>query len=165
MLVLDLFHPSKISHLFANDTGTCGYQGYDHTSGCRATCAEDLRRRLGGTSVNFSVRGSYGPLRLPVLAVTVKNDVGGAASGSPGSPPYDPDHLPDTPCSSSRWTRTARFGRFLPCPARPFSLFGRGGIHDFIFEVCSSFRRVTPCHVADRPETALTRGFNPTDCP
>jgi hypothetical protein len=35
--------------------------------------------------------------------------------------------------------------RFLPCPR---GLPGRVGIHDFTFEACSSFTRVTACTVA-----------------
>src|ERR1700680_2265172 len=77
------------------------------------------------------------------------------APASPRSPPYYPDHLPDMPRSLPRWTRTGTFGRFLSCPARPSPLFRRVGIHDFTFEACSSFTRVTACQVAHPPEVGF----------
>jgi hypothetical protein len=54
------------------------------------------------------------------------------------------------PCSLPRWTGQVLVG-FFPA-ARPSPNNGRVGIHNFTFEACSSFTRVTACKVAARPK-------------
>ena len=57
-------------------------------------------------------------------------------------------HLPDMPSSLPRWIRTsAHIGCFL-VPHRPSPYLGRVGIHNFPFEACSRFTRVTACRFA-----------------
>jgi hypothetical protein len=50
--------------------------------------------------------------------------------------------------------------------ARPSPVNRRVGIHDFTFEACSSFTRVTACKVACPPKGGcLSRGFDPASYP
>jgi len=49
---------------------------------------------------------------------------------------------------------------------RPSPVNRRVGIHNFTFEACSSFTRVTACKVACPPKGGLlSRGFDPASCP
>ncbi|GEM_PF-6928225 len=50
-------------------------------------------------------------------------------------------------------------------PVRPSPLFRRVGVHDFTFEACSSFTRVTACRVAQPPEVALVTRLRPGPLP
>ena len=62
--------------------------------------------------------------------------------------------LPGMPCSLPRWTEpvllsvTSRLVLPSPFPRRV-------GVHDFAFEACSSFTRVTACRVARPPYSGL----------
>ena len=64
--------------------------------------------------------------------------------------------LPGMPCSLPRWTEpvllsvTSRLVLPSPFPRRV-------GVHDFAFEVCSNFTRVTACRVARPPYSGLCR--------
>src|SRR5713101_2161291 len=50
--------------------------------------------------------------------------------------------------------------------ARPSPVNRRVGIHNFTFEACSSFTRVTACRVACPPKGGLlSRGFDPASYP
>src|SRR5712692_6693817 len=50
--------------------------------------------------------------------------------------------------------------------ARPSPFNGRVGIHNFTFEACSSFTRVTACKIARPPKGGLlSRGFDPASYP
>ena len=50
--------------------------------------------------------------------------------------------------------------------ARPSPVNRRVGIHDFTFEACSSFTRVTACKIACPPKGGLlSRGFDPASYP
>src|SRR5713226_8977476 len=50
--------------------------------------------------------------------------------------------------------------------ARPSPFNGRVGIHNFTFEACSSFTRVTACKIACPPKGGLlSRGFDPASYP
>jgi len=68
---------------------------------------------------------------------------------SRASPNY-PDHLADMPFPLPRWTEPVHASvasrSVLPSP-----LFRRVGIHDFTFEACSGFTRVTACQLAPSP--------------
>src|SRR5205085_5208828 len=49
---------------------------------------------------------------------------------------------------------------------RPSPVNRRVGIHNFTFEACSSFTRVTACRIARPPKSGLlSRGFDPASCP
>src|SRR5437763_8122268 len=49
---------------------------------------------------------------------------------------------------------------------RPSPVNRRVGIHDFTFEACSSFTRVTACRIACPPKSGLlSRGFVLASCP
>ena len=50
-------------------------------------------------------------------------------------------------------------------PVRPSPLFRRVGVHDFTFEACSSFTRVTACRVAQPPEVAFVTRLRPGPLP
>src|SRR5947209_5837411 len=49
---------------------------------------------------------------------------------------------------------------------QPSPVNRRVGIHNFTFEACSSFTRVTACRIARPPKSGLlSRGFDPASCP
>jgi hypothetical protein len=50
-------------------------------------------------------------------------------------------------------------------PVQPSPLFRRVGVHDFTFEACSSFTRVTACRVAQPPEVAFVTRLRPGPLP
>src|SRR5579862_2689120 len=86
-------------------------------------------------------------------------------------PPPDPGlpQLPRPPFLHAVLTTPAdRTGacRFLSLSARPSPVNRRVGIHDFTFEACSSFTRVTACKIARPPKGGLlSRGFGLVSCP
>ena len=47
---------------------------------------------------------------------------------------------------------------------RPSPNLRRVGIHDFTFEACSGFTRVTAHRIAQPPKRPLSRGSSPNDC-
>jgi len=50
-------------------------------------------------------------------------------------------------------------------PVQPSPLFRRVGIHDFTFEACSGFTRVTACRVAQPPKVAFVTRLRPAPLP
>ena len=57
-------------------------------------------------------------------------------------------HFPDMPSSIPRWIRTSASIGCFPVLLRPSPNIGRVGFHDFTFEACSRFTRVTACRFA-----------------
>ncbi len=57
-------------------------------------------------------------------------------------------HFPDMPSSLPRWTRTSSRIGFFTVLLRPSPNIGRVGVHNFTFEACSRFTRVTACRFA-----------------
>src|SRR6266851_4483313 len=56
--------------------------------------------------------------------------------------------------------------RLSSLSARPSPVNRRVGIHNFTFEACSSFTRVTACKIARPPKGGLlSRGFDPASYP
>ena len=55
--------------------------------------------------------------------------------------------------------------RLLPRPTRPSPLFRRVGVHDFTFEACSGFTRVTACRIAQPPKAAFVTRLRPARLP
>ena len=80
------------------------------------------------------------------LAVALKGSLGVAAQNA--------ICLPNMPCSLPRWTEPVlvSVASRLVLPS-PFPR--RVGVHDFAFEACSSFTRVTACRVARPPYSGL----------
>ena len=85
-----------------------------------------------------------------------------------------PDHLLCMPCSLPRWIGSGacrlRVWRapapgFFPVRAGLPRHQGRVGIHNFPFEACSSFTRVTACRVARPPNRGLCREAPPGRLP
>ena len=64
-------------------------------------------------------------------------------------------YFPDMPSSLPRWTRSsASIGSFLVL-LRPSPNIGRVGVHNFTFEACSRFTRVTACRFAANLKVVL----------
>src|ERR1035438_10796155 len=56
--------------------------------------------------------------------------------------------------------------RYSSLSARPSPVNWRVGVHDFTFEACSSFTRVTACKIARPPKGGLlSRGSGPASYP
>jgi hypothetical protein len=64
--------------------------------------------------------------------------------------------VPITPMDRSRCVR-----RLLPETVLPSRSLGRVGVHDFPFEACSGFTRITARRFARAPESALCRRASP----
>ena len=96
---------------------------------------------------------SYGPVRLPVPAA-IPSDGVGTMLHRHGVSLSNAICLPGMPCSLPRWTKPVRVSvaSRLVLPS-PFPR--RVGVHDFAFEACSSFTRVTACRVARPPYSGL----------
>ena len=62
--------------------------------------------------------------------------------------PYYPAHPPDMPCPLPRWTGAGASVGCFPAPPGPSPYLRRVGVHDFTFEACSGFTRVTACQIA-----------------
>ena len=106
-----------------------------------------LRRRYPASSVPW-------PAPTPKQTVVPTNDVQVRNSRPLRASPNDPDHLPNMPCSLPRWTEPVlvSVASRLVLPS-PFPW--RVGVHNFAFEACSSFTRVTACRVARLPYRGL----------
>ena len=106
---------------------------------------------------------SYGPLRLPGWPSSF-DDVEGATSAIPGSPPITQITFPT--CRAQYPGGPNRCLSVSSPFARPSPVNRRVGIHNFTFEACSSFTRVTACRVACPPKGGLlSRGFDPASYP
>ena len=69
--------------------------------------------------------------------------------------PYYPAHPPDMPCPLPRWTGAGASVGCFPAPPGPSPYLRRVGVHDFTFEACSGFTRVTACRIAQPPNGGL----------
>src|SRR5216683_8317161 len=106
---------------------------------------------------------SYGPLRLPGWPSSF-DDVEGATFAIPGSPPITQITFPA--CRAHYPGGPNRCLSVSSLSARPSPVNRRVGIHNFTFEACSSFTRVTACRVACPPKGGLlSRGFDPASYP
>ena len=70
------------------------------------------------------------------------------------SPDY-PDHLSNVPCPLPRWIGTGAFVGCFPIPRGLPRAVRRVGIHNFTFEACSDFTRVTARWIAQPPKAAF----------
>src|SRR6266851_2973695 len=103
------------------------------------------------------------PLRLPGWPSSC-DDVGDAISTGPGSPPITQITFPT--CRAQYPGGSNRCLSVSSPFARPSPVNRRVGIHDFTFEACSSFTRVTACRIARPPKSGLlSRGFDLASCP
>jgi hypothetical protein len=92
------------------------------------------------------------------------NDVGGATSTSAGSPPIT--QITFLTCRAQYPGGPNRCVSVSSLFARPSPVNRRVGIHDFTFEACSSFTRVTACKIARPPKGGLLfRGSGPASYP
>ena len=66
--------------------------------------------------------------------------------------PRCPENLSHVLFPIPRWTTTSAYVGAFPVARRPSPIFGRVGVHDFTFEACSGFTRVTARAIADLPE-------------
>ena len=116
---------------------------FDSAPEVRALCSAGITRR----------QRSYGPVRLPVPAAIPSDGVGTKLHRHWVSL-SNAICLPGMPCSLPRWTEPVRVSvaSRLVLPS-PFPR--RVGVHDFAFEACSSFTRVTACRVARPPYSGL----------
>ena len=91
-------------------------------------------------------------------------DVGGATSTSAGSPEITKTTFPACRAQYPGGPNRCVSVSFLF--ARPSPVNRRVGIHNFTFEACSSFTRVTACKIARPPKDGLlSRGFDPASYP
>ena len=95
----------------------------------------------------------------------VRDDVEAATLARDGSPPVTRTHPSDMPCPLPRWTGTGASVGCFPVPLRPSPLFRRVGVHDFTFEACSGFTRVTARRIAQPPKAAFVTRLRPARLP
>ena len=116
---------------------------FDSAPEVRALCSAGITLR----------QRSYGPVRLPVPAATPSDGVGNKLHRHWVSL-SNAVCLPGMPCSLPRWTEPVRVSvaSRLVLPS-PFPR--RVDVHNFAFEACSSFTRVTACRVARPPYSGL----------
>ena len=95
----------------------------------------------------------YDPVRHPPGPPSC-DDVEAATLARDGPPPIT-RHPSDMPCPLPRWTGTGASVGCFPVPRGPSPLFRRVGVHDFTFEACSGFTRVTACRIAQPPKGGL----------
>ena len=116
---------------------------FDSVPEVRALCSAGITR----------LQRSYGPVRLPVPAAIPSDGVGTKLHRHWVSL-SNAICLPNMPCSLPRWTEPVlvSVASRLVLPS-PFPR--RVGVHDFAFEACSSFTRVTACRVARPPYSGL----------
>ena len=78
----------------------------------------------------------------------------GARAPPSGGSLTRPDHLPHMPCPLPRWTEPVRLSVSSRL-VQPSPQHRRVGVHEFTFEACSGFTRVTACGVARPPDVAF----------
>ena len=69
--------------------------------------------------------------------------------------PRCPENLSHVLSPIPRWTTTGACVGVFPVIQRPAPIFGRVGVHNFTFEVCSGFTRVTARAIANLPKEGL----------
>ena len=130
--------------------------------------------RSSPSSKAFQKSGSFPPPELPgFIGTTTLSDSHRSRRpmsasrplplAATGLPRY-PDHLPDVLCPVPR--RIERVLLSITSPsARPSPLRWRVGIHDFTFEACSGFTRITARRVAQPPKAAFVTRLRPGRLP
>jgi hypothetical protein len=103
------------------------------------------------------------PSPSPSQAAPLAESVGARLRPDWGSPTR-PDHLPRMPCSLPRWTRPVQ-ASVTSRSVQPSPFLRRVGVHDFTFEACSSFTRVTAYRVAQPPMVAFVTRLRPGPLP
>jgi hypothetical protein len=78
--------------------------------------------------------------------------------------PTRPDHLPCMPCPLPRWTQPVCVS-VTSRSVQPSPMLWQVGIHDFTFEACLGFTRVTACRVAQPPYVAFVTRLRPGPLP
>jgi hypothetical protein len=119
-------------------------------------------RALSSTGITRLQR-YYDPLRVPAGPLSLPRALEFASTRS-GVPPLAPTTFPACRApypGGPKPVPTSVASR----PVRPSPLFRRVGVHDFTFEACSSFTRVTACRVAQPPEVALVTRLRPGPLP
>ena len=130
--------------------------GLNRLSPMSPSAASSTARRKSGPFARPGItrrQHSYGPVRLPAPAAIPSDGVGTKLHRHWVSL-SNAICLPGMPCSLPRWTEPVRVSvaSRLVLPS-PFPR--RVGVHDFAFEACSSFTRVTACRVARPPYSGL----------
>ena len=97
---------------------------------------------------------SYDPVRLPPGPPCSPRRWRCDLRPERASPDY-PDHLSNVPCPIPRWIGTGAYVGCFPIPRGPSPFPRRVGIHDFTFEACSDFTRVTARWIAQPPKAAF----------
>src|SRR5258708_15489120 len=108
-------------------------------------------RVLSSTGVTRLPR-SYDPLRLPVLAIILIDDVGGATSASTGSPPITQITFPA--CRAHYPGGPNRCLSVSSLFARPSPVNRRVCIHNFTFRACSTL--MAPAITAEACKTVIS---------
>ena len=139
-------------------------------------CRLIANHRSSPSSKAHQKSGSFPPPALPGLSGTMTlsdsrpgrrlcNDVEAATPAPDAGLPRLPESpsqraVPITPADRNGCTC-----RLLPHPARPSPLFRRVGVHDFTFEACSGFTRVTARRIAQPPKAAFVTRLRPGRSP
>ena len=141
---------------------TAVWSGFTPITGPRLFPEHPEVRALPSTGVT-RLPWYYDPLRVPAGPLSFPR-ASELASTRSGVPPMTQTtflaccaHYPGGP----EPVRTSVASRSV----RPSPLFRRVGVHDFTFEACSSFTRVTACRVARPPEVALVTRLRPGRLP
>jgi len=117
---------------------------------------------------------SYGPLRLPDWPPPFLTTFGVATSGQSRASPTrrrspSSHAVLTTPVDRYRCLLVEANGAFprrvSSLPVQPSPFVRRVGIHDFTFEACSSFTRVTACKVAHPPFVGFIARLRPNRFP
>ena len=119
-------------------------------------------RALSSTGITRSQR-YYDPLRVPARPLSLPRALE-FASARTGVPPLAQTTFPACRAHYPGGPEPVRVS-VASRPVRPSPLFRRVGIHDFTFEACSSFTRVTACRVAQPPEVAFVTRLRPGPLP
>src|SRR5712691_9832060 len=151
------------------------HSGIERSSVLRGVVDSSSITALFPLSPAHQKQGSFPPPVLPSIHGTVTlsdfrtghppiEDVGGATSTGAGSPPITQTTF--LTCRAQYPGGPNRCVSVSSLSARPSPFNGRVGIHNFTFEACSSFTRVTACKIARPPKGGLlSRGFDPASYP
>jgi hypothetical protein len=109
------------------------------------------------------LRRYYDPLRVPAEPLSLLRALE-FTSARTGVPPLAQTTFPACRAHCPGGPEPVRIS-VASRPVQPSPLFRRVGVHNFTFEACSGFTRVTACKVAQPPEVAFVTRLRPGPLP
>jgi hypothetical protein len=153
---------AALNSAVGNIQSTTVFSGLSPITGLQSLHAHPEVRALPSTGVT-RLRRYYGPLRVPAKPPSLPR-AWEFTSARTGVPPLAQTTFPTCRAHYPGGPKPVHVS-VTSRSVRPSPFFGRVGVHDYTFEACSDFTRVTACGIARPPEVAFVTRLRPGPLP